>query len=95
MVKVTVTIVSPVGTLPSVRTIFVLPSPIGVLLHKIWYGPSTVRAPPSIVIEAVEPTSPELPIAPLTVEEQVPSPQPSAVTALGTSARATSKSRQR
>jgi len=48
-----------------------------------------------MVMVAVEPTLPELVLSPLTVEEQPPSPQPSAVTADGNSTIATSKIRQR
>jgi hypothetical protein len=36
-----------------------------------------------MVIDAVEPTLPVFPVAPLTVEEQVPPAQPSALTAAG------------
>jgi hypothetical protein len=38
-----------------------------------------------MVIDAVEPTLPVLPVVPLTVEVQLSSPQPSAFTAAGTS----------
>jgi hypothetical protein len=41
---------------------------IAVLLHRTWYGPSTLNEPPSIVIDAVEPTLPVVPLSPLTVE---------------------------
>jgi len=47
-----------------------------------------------MVIDAVEPTLPVLPSAPLTVEEQLLSPQPSALTALGTSDSASRRIRQ-
>jgi hypothetical protein len=41
---------------------------IAVLLHRIRYGPPTWNEPPSMVIDAVEPTLPVLVFSPLTVE---------------------------
>ncbi|MGA7676909.1 MAG: hypothetical protein WCA51_00835 [Dehalococcoidia bacterium] len=89
MVKLTVTFVSLVGTSPVASKtqlpVFTQSSVMVVLLQRIRYGPSTGREPPSIVKDAVEPTLPVLPLSPLTVEEQLFSVQPSALTAAGTS----------
>jgi len=50
---------------------------------------------PEIVIDAVEPTLPELLLSPLTVEEQVLSAQPSALATVGSSSIASTKTRHR